>query len=79
MQVVQALSFVSQIDFHPLSPGHLQEGDVWVLHCSHQVENGRSFTGVVAGVGVLSGAHLQKHDLVLNLDGWFLKKLVNGV
>ena len=29
-QVVEALSFVSQIDFHPLSPGHLLEGEVRV-------------------------------------------------
>ena len=94
-QVVQALSFVSQIDFHPLSPGHLLEGEVQVhhysriSHCcfvlckqdnsSRQVENGRSFVGVVAVVEVLSDAHLQKLDLVLNLDGWFLKKGVNGV
>ena len=90
MQVVQALPFVSQIDFHPLSPGHLLEGEVQVHHWSRighccfvlckqdinsrQVENGRSFAGVVADVGVLSDAHLQKHDLVLNLYGLFLKK-----
>ena len=67
-QVVEALLFILQIDFHPLSPGHLQEGDVWVLHCSHQVENGRSFTGVVAVVGLLSAAYLQEHELVLNMN-----------
>ena len=74
-QVVVALSWVALIEVHPLLPCHLQERDFRVHHwsrlgnccfvpCKHdnssrQVENGRSFAGIVAVVG-LSATHLQE-------------------
>ena len=74
-QVVEALSFVAQIELDLLSSGHLGEGEFrvgnWsrIDHCcfvpckrdnsSSQVENVWSVAGNVAAVGLLTDAHLQ--------------------
>lgn len=65
MQVVDALFFVSQIDFHPLSPGHLREGEVrvhnWscIHHCcfvpSKQDDSSREVELLNAVVGSFTG------------------------